>query len=169
MQCAAARQRAAAQCAWASRTRPTLSLKRAGVSIRFFVLWPVSFFPGNREEGKGVGGPGEGTLGPDGPFPRRPASCLGFANCTGLAAMNGVVTNYPLRARGGAAEALPRAAQHGCAAIEGTNYERVSPERIPWTIGWRVSFERTDCSSPAAQQLPPGRAARLAWGEGISR
>jgi hypothetical protein len=28
----------------------------------------------NREEGKGVGGPGEGTLGPHGPFPRAPPS-----------------------------------------------------------------------------------------------
>jgi hypothetical protein len=37
--------------------------------------------------------------------------------------MNGVATNYPLRARGNAAKAELRAAQHGCAAIEGTNYE----------------------------------------------
>ena len=74
-------------------------------------------------------------------------------------------TNYPLRARACRRPAAAGVAQHGCAAIEGPNYERVCPSGAGTTIGWRGSFERTECSGPARSA---GRGARCgrAGGDG---
>ena len=135
------------------------------VNVGCFHFYCALLLPGNREEGKGVGGLGEGTLGPYGPFPQSPASGRYVANCSILsAAMNGVFSPTILfvlaTCAGGTA---PGVAQHGCAAVGGPNYERVCPSReARTTIGCRGSFERTEkqfarSGSALGALLPGGR------------
>ena len=76
-----------------------ISLKRHGWSTLGVAILFALLLPGNREEGKGVGGLGEGTLGSLWSFPPEPREWTICANSFRVsAAMNGVFTNYPLRA-----------------------------------------------------------------------
>ena len=107
-------------------------------------------FRNHREEGKGDGGPGEGNLGPDGPFPR--CSAIDLVLLADVAKHGVVADNYPLRARN-ARRRLRRAALHNMGMRRSerliTNGSGSRTQR--WrtiadderTIGWRGYSERT--------------------------